>query len=302
METRELGKSGIQISAVGFGCMSLPPDPSVSLPMLRQAFEAGITFFDTADLYGQGRNEELVGHAFAGIRSEVVIATKVGNRFEPGKPGWRWDPSPAYIEQAIAASLRRLRTDYIDLYQLHGGTMDDPFDEIVDVLERLKEKGWIRAYGISSIRPNVIQRYLQGANIDSIMMQYSLLDRRPEEWFAEIRANDVSVIARGPVARGWLTGRKEVNDGDTYLEWSAADLTRAIALLHRAAPERTPGQAALAFSLHPEVVACAIPGASSPDQLSENVEAGRLSRLTDDALRELKQAFPAAQYKEHRPL
>ncbi|TDY44601.1 aryl-alcohol dehydrogenase-like predicted oxidoreductase [Alicyclobacillus sacchari] len=301
MGTRQLGKSGIQISSIGFGCMSLATDASVSVPMLHQAFETGITFFDTADLYHQGRNEELVGEAFAGMRHEVVIATKVGNRFEPGKPGWQWDPSPAYIEQAITASLRRLRTDYIDLYQLHGGTMDDPFDDIVETLDRLKQKGWIRAYGISSIRPNVIRRYLQGSQIDTVMMQYSLLDRRPEEWFPEIKEYGVSVIARGPVARGWLTGHKDVND-DTYLKWSAADLKRAIAMLREVAPERTPGQAALAFALSPEVIACAIPGASTPQQLAENAEASKRPGLTEDALVQLKQAFPAALYQEHRPL
>ncbi|WP_367306629.1 aldo/keto reductase [Alicyclobacillus acidocaldarius] len=301
MRTAVLGRSGIAISEVGLGCMTLPTDRAEAVRIIREAVDLGITFFDTADLYGQGLNEEIVGEALAPVRQRVVIATKVGNRFEPGKPGWTWDPSPAYIERAIEASLRRLRTDYIDLYQLHGGTMDDPFDEIVALMDRFVEKGVIRAYGISSIRPNVIRRYLNGSNIATIMMQYSLLDRRPEEWFPEIEAKGVGVIARGPVASGWLTGKKAPKPDDQYLGYGAADLARAPEILREVAPDRTPAQTAIQFSVAPRAVCCAIPGASRMEQLRENAEAGALPPLTDAQMARLREAYPAKVYTEHRP-
>ncbi|WP_206830229.1 aldo/keto reductase [Alicyclobacillus fructus] len=301
MRTSRLGRSGIAISEVGLGCMTLPTDRSEAIRIIREAVDFGITLFDTADLYGQGLNEEIVGEALAPVRQRVVIATKVGNRFEPGKPGWTWDPSPAYIERAIEASLRRLRTDYIDLYQLHGGTMDDPFDDLVDLMERFVEKGVIRAYGISSIRPNVIRRYLNGSNIATVMMRYSLLDRRPEEWFPEIEAKGVGVISRGPVANGWLTGSKVPTPDDAYLGYGAADLARAPQLLKEVAPDRTPAQAAIQFSLAPSAVCCAIPGASRMEQLRENAQAGKLAPLSTAQLERLREAYPAKVYTEHRP-
>src|SRR5699024_5881967 len=108
---------------------------------------------------------------------------------------WFWDPRKQYIEEAVHASLKRLQTDYIDLYLLHGGTIDDPIDETIEAFENLKEKGLIRAYGISSIRPNVIRSYLKHSSIDAIMMQYSILDRRPEMLLDDIHQQQVSVLA-----------------------------------------------------------------------------------------------------------
>src|SRR5690606_13042544 len=126
---------------------------------------------------------------------EIILATKVGNRFEEGKKGWSWDPSKKYIKSAVKDSLRRLQTDYIDLYQLHGGTIDDPIDETIEAFEELKQEGIIRYYGISSIRPNVIREYVQKSNIVSVMMQHSLLDRRPEESVLELLAeNNIDYI------------------------------------------------------------------------------------------------------------
>ncbi|MGV2686963.1 aldo/keto reductase, partial [Clostridium perfringens] len=128
---------------------------------------------------------------------DVIIATKVGNRRVPGKDGLVWDPSKDYIKSAVKDSLRRLGTDYIDLYQLHGGTLDDPLDETIEAFEELKREGWIRYYGISSIRPNVIREYVAKSNIVSVMSQYSILDRRPEEAVLDLLAeNGISAIAR----------------------------------------------------------------------------------------------------------
>ncbi len=181
MNYQELGRSLLKISEIGFGCMSLGNDHAQNARLLHQAVEMGINFFDTADLYQKGFNEETVGKAFAGMRDRVIITTKVGNRWRADGSGFDWDPRPEYILQSVEGSLRRLQTDYIDLYQLHGGTIDDPIDDIINVFELLKKQGKIRHYGISSIRPNVIREYVKRSHIVSVMMQYSLLDRRPEE-------------------------------------------------------------------------------------------------------------------------
>ncbi|MFB5191676.1 aldo/keto reductase [Alicyclobacillus fastidiosus] len=304
MQRRPLGHSDIHVSEIGFGCMSIGTDQQTASALLHFAFDQGVRFFDTADLYDQGRNEEIIGKAFAKLRHEVVLATKVGNRFETGKPGWTWDPSPRYIRQAVENSLRRLQTDYIDLYQLHGGTMEDPFDGIVELMERLREEGKIRAYGISSIRPNVILRYLAGSNIDSVMMQYSLLDRRPEEWFPTLAEHGVSVIARGPVARGLLSNlEKPFGDEERYVDRNKQEVESARGAIRALVnPSRTAGQTSLRYTLHPSVVASAIPGASGMLQLSENVDTANVAPLTPEETGWLQQAVRQNSYAEHRPL
>jgi aryl-alcohol dehydrogenase-like predicted oxidoreductase len=163
--------------------------------------DLGINYFDTADIYDQGENEITVGRALRDSRSKLFIATKVGNQPRPDGTGWDWNPHKEHILGAAEASLKRLQTDYIDLYQLHGGTLDDPIDETIEAFELLKEQGKIRAYGISSIRPNVIREYVARSNMVSVMMQYSLLDRRPEESCLELlREIGIGVLVRGAVA------------------------------------------------------------------------------------------------------
>ena len=182
MEYVLLGKSEISVSQIGFGCMSLQlNDPRHDIKLIEEACDGGINFFDTADLYNLGQNERLLGRAAGQIgRERMIIASKVGNQWSPDG-SWTWNPEPAYIAKAIEHSLKRLKTDYIDLYQLHGGTIEDPIDDIISTFENLKNVGKIRSYGISSIRPNVIRKWASSSKMDSIMMQYSLLDTRPEE-------------------------------------------------------------------------------------------------------------------------
>ena len=158
MEYRQLGNSSLRISAVAFGCMSLPKEEKEAGHLLHEALDRGINFFDTADLYDKGENEVLVGKALSAKRGEVILATKVGNAWREDGSGWDWNPQKDYIIKAVEGSLRRLRTDYIDLYQLHGGTMEDPIDDTIEAFEQLKREGKIRYYGISSVRPNVIRQ------------------------------------------------------------------------------------------------------------------------------------------------
>ena len=198
MEYCILGKSALNISRLGFGCMSLDPADPEAENILHMALDAGINYFDTADLYNKGQNEIMLGRAFRNKRKELILATKVGNQWRSDGSGWDWNPSKKYILSSVDQSLERLQTDYIDLYQLHGGTIEDPIDDVIEAFELLKSAGKIRYYGISSIRPNVIRQYIKRSSIISVMMQYSLLDRRPEEeMFSLLKDNQIGVLARG---------------------------------------------------------------------------------------------------------
>ena len=277
MKRNRLGQSPLLVSEIGFGCMSLnPAESAAGIQLIHEAMDRGVNFFDTADLYHQGGNEELLGEALQGRRADAVIATKVGNRFEPGKAGWHWGPTKAYIMTSVNESLRRLRTEYIDLYQLHGGTLDDPVDEIIEAFEELQRQGVIRAYGISSIRPNVIREYVARSRIQSVMTQYSLLDRRPEETVLPLlEDHGVSAIVRGPIAQGLLSERAsaKVRD-DGYLSYSRADILRIVEQLQAIVTGgQSLSQAAIRYVLSHRAVATAVPGASSLQQLIANIGA-----------------------------
>lgn len=301
LKRNRLGNSDLVVSEIGFGCMSLPlEDEQAADAIVHKALERGVTFFDTADLYGQGRNEAFVGRTLKPMRHQVVLATKVGNRWTPGQSSWTWDASKAYILQAVEDSLRRLQTDYIDLYQLHGGTIEDPIDDVIEAFESLVQSGKVRAYGISSIRPNVIREYVQKSKIASVMMQYSLLDNRPEETILDLlQKHNVSVIARGPVAGGRLSDKERIAS-DPYLDHSAETVTRAWEALSNLREGVRASQLAIRFSLSHPAVATAIPGASRESQLVENAGAALLSPLTSDERAQLAQQIPKIMYSLHR--
>jgi aryl-alcohol dehydrogenase-like predicted oxidoreductase len=208
MQYKTLKRSGLKISEVSFGCMSLQANSSDNESIISKAIDEGITLFDTADIYDKGNNEKLLGNAIKGKRNEVLLSTKVGNQLRADGNGWDWNPGKDYILKAIDESLTRLQTDHIDLYLLHGGTVEDPIDEVIEAFERLIESGKIRAYGISSIRPNVIRDYVAKSNIAAVMTQYSYLDRRPEEATLNLlHENEIGVLARGTLASGLLVDK-----------------------------------------------------------------------------------------------
>ena len=228
---KKILKSGIALSELGLGCMSLGTDLKKAEQIIDCAVENGITYFDTADMYDKGINESVVGKALLKYqqRDDIVIGTKVGNRLT--KDGsTKWDPSKSYIKVAVKGSLKRLGIDHIDLYQLHGGTIDDPLDETISAFDELKQEGIIRAYGISSIRPNVIDYYLT--------------------------SNSVNVLDN------------KFKDG--IFDYSHDELGETIASIK----EIESNLSALTFSYltSHDVLGSIIVGASSVDQLKENIE------------------------------
>ncbi|RUS47490.1 aldo/keto reductase [Cohnella sp. AR92] len=300
MKKNRLGKSELLVSEIGLGCMSLGTEEGKAAAIIHEALERGVTLLDTADLYDAGLNEELVGKAIKGRRGDVVLATKVGNRRIPGQDGWAWDPSKEYILSAVKDSLRRLGTDYIDLYQLHGGTIDDPIGETIEAFEQLKREGVIREYGISSIRPNVIREYVSRSSIVSVMNPYSIVDRRAEEAVLPLlEERGIGVIARGPLASGALAANRTPVRGVLDYELSELEELRK-QLTQLETDGRSLTQLALRYSLAHPAVAAIIPGASSREQLLQNLSAAEVRELTPEELRTIRGVSKANQYALHR--
>ncbi|GAK58532.1 aldo/keto reductase [Candidatus Vecturithrix granuli] len=298
MNMRKLGKSELMVSGVSFGCMSLADDQNAATALLNEAADRGVMLFDTADLYQHGYNEEMVGKALQDRRQQVYIATKAGNQWRADGSGWDWNPSKAYIFQAVEESLRRLRTDYIDLYQLHGGTLDDPFEETIEAFEQLQQAGKIRYYGISSIRPNVIREYVARSQVVSVMLQYSLLDRRPEECCLDLlRRNSIGVLARGPVANGLLVNKPAI----AYLGHSQEAVTAAAqAIASLSGEQRTPAQTALKFVIQQPAVTTVMVGIHTKQQLDDCLGVLDAPDLSPDEISALQAAVPALRYEMHR--
>ncbi|MGD6795335.1 aldo/keto reductase [Metabacillus indicus] len=300
MKKRQLGTSDLMVSEVGLGCMSLGTDKEQAESIIDAALHDGINYFDTADLYDFGLNEEFVGAALKKKRKEIILATKAGNRWNEAKDGWTWDASKAYIKEAVKHSLKRLKTDYIDLYQLHGGTIEDNIDETIEAFEDLKKEGLIRYYGISSIRPNVIKQYLEKSSIVSVMMQYSLLDRRPEEWFSLLNDHGVSVIGRGPMAKGLLTDNWETKLNEKgYLSYSEEELRR---LLPQIAAESglSMTETAIQYCLKQQTVGTIVPGASKIEQVQANCRAAEARPLSGEEFVALQALTKFDKYEGHR--
>jgi aryl-alcohol dehydrogenase-like predicted oxidoreductase len=302
MKRNRLGTSELLVGEIGLGCMSLGTELKPAVELIHEALDLGVNLLDTADLYDSGRNEEIVGQAIKGRRDQVILATKVGNRRIPGKEGWSWDPSKAYIKQAVHESLKRLQTDYIDLYQLHGGTLDDPIAETIEAFEELKKEGLIRYYGISSIRPNVIREYVEKSSIVSVMNQYSVVDRRAEEEVLPLlEQKEISVIARGPVASGVLAESGTAKADKGYLDYTPEQLhhiRQGLAAL--VTDDRSMAQTAIRYALAHPAVAAVVPGASSRTQLLHNMAAASSTPLTTAEIQVIREQSPANRYTQHR--
>jgi len=298
MDYRILGKSDLQISEISFGCMSLGTDHIENSQLLHEAVANGINYFDTADIYQKGFNEITVGRAFKDRRDKVIIATKVGNVWKADGGGLDWKPSKAHILKSIDESLQRLQTDYIDLYQLHGGTINDPIDDTIEAFETLKQLGKIRHYGISSIRPNVIREYVKRSNIVSVMMQYSLLDRRPEEACLELlHEHDIGVLVRGSLGGGLLANKPP----KSYLNYSEKEVAEAVRVVKLVANnKRLTSDVALRFVLDHLAVTSVVVGMRTMNQLNDSLETLKNQPLSAVEYRQLQNAIQINTYADHR--
>ncbi|WP_285347669.1 aldo/keto reductase [Staphylococcus epidermidis] len=294
-------KSGIEISELGLGCMSLGTDYKKAQPIIESAIDNGITYFDTADIYDQGVNEEIVGKALKKYqnRDDIVIGTKVGNRLTDDGH-MTWDPSKKHIKESVKGSLKRLGLNHLDLYQLHGGTIDDPLDETISAFDELKQEGYIRAYGISSIRPNVIDYYLKNSQIETLMSQFNLIDNRPESLINDVHDKQVKILARGPVFKGLLTSKSvDVIDEkfkNGVLDYTQDELGSTIASIKELESNLT----ALSFKYLTsyDAMGSIIVGASSVEQLEENVR-NYYKEISLDQIKSARNRVKDIEYTQH---
>ncbi|MBC7908254.1 MAG: aldo/keto reductase [Rhodospirillaceae bacterium] len=309
MEQRHLGKSGLTVSALGLGCMGMsefygPTDDAQSLETLARALDLGVTHFDTADTYGLGHNESLLGRFMAGQRERVVVATKFGIVRATGQYERRIDTSPAYVQQACEASLKRLGVETIDLYYAHRLNADIPVEDTVGAMADLVRQGKVRALGLSEVSAGTLRRAHGVHPIAAIQSEYSLWTREPEAGILPAcRELGVSFVAYSPLGRGMLTGAisktDDLADNDFRRKsprFQGDNMTANLALVDRvkalaAAKGCTPGQVALAWLLAQGTDILPIPGTKRISNLEANVAAAVITLSAEESAR-LDTALP----------
>jgi aryl-alcohol dehydrogenase-like predicted oxidoreductase len=306
MEQRTLGSGGLQVSAIGLGCMGISqsfgpsPDRATMVDFLRQAVDHGVTLFDTAEVYGPYDNEEVVGEALAPRRDEVVIATKFG--FSLDQSNRELDSRPEHIREALDGSLRRLRTDFVDLLYQHRVDPEVPIEDVAGTVKELIEEGKVRHFGLSEAGVENIRRAHAVQPVTALQSEYSLFWREPEDAIlATLDELGIGFVPFSPLGRGFLTGTvdatTEFSEGDirSHLPRFTVEAREAnLALVERvrAVAERkgaTPGQIALAWLLAQRPSIVPIPGTRRLSRLDENLGSAELE-LTADDLAELDEA------------
>ena len=323
MKKRKLGKSGLEVSAIGLGCMGMsfgygpPKDKQEMISLLRAAVERGVTFFDTAEVYGPFTNEELVGEGLAPFREQVVIATKFGFKLDP-KSGRSIgvDSRPEHIKEVAEASLKRLRTDVIDLFYQHRVDPEVPIEDVAGAVKELIEQGKVKHFGLSEAGVQTIRRAHAVQPVTALQNEYSLWWRRPEEEVLPVLEElGIGFVPFSPLGRGFLTGK--MNENTTFdssdlrntlprFTPEARKANRALVdLLGEIAKRKnaTPAQIALAWLLEQKPWIVPIPGTTKLKRLEENVGAVEIE-LTRDDLREIESAasqieVQGARYPEH---
>ena len=324
MKTRALGKDSLAVSALGLGCMGMSwsytplPDRKEMIRLLRAAVERGVTFFDTAEVYGPYANEELLGEALLPYRGQVVIATKFAYELKPdGSPGWlRLNTRPEHIRRAAEGSLKRLRVDAIDLYYQHRVDPEVPIEDVAGAVRDLIREGKVKHFGLSEASAGTIRRAHAVQPVTAVQSEYSLWYREPEKAvLPTLEELGVGFVPFSPLGKGFLTGKIDATttfDSSDFrntvprfapearkANQALVDLLQAIAARRNA----TPAQAALAWLLAQRPWIVPIPGTTKLHRLEENLGAADVE-LTQDDLREIESAaskitIQGARYPEH---
>jgi aryl-alcohol dehydrogenase-like predicted oxidoreductase len=323
MQKRKLGKSNLEVSALGLGCMGLsfgfgpPVEKNEGIALIRAAVERGVTFFDTAEVYGPFTNEELVGEALEPFRERVVIATKFGFKLDP-KTGKQdgLDSRPAHIKEVAEASLKRLRANIIDLFYQHRVDPDVPIEDVAGAVKDLIREGKVKHFGLSEAGVQTIRRAHAVQPVAALQSEYSLFWREPEkEVIPTLEELGIGFVPFSPLGKGFLTGK--INENTTFdsgdfrnivprFTPEARKANQALVDLLRKIAERkkgTPAQIALAWLLAQKPWIVPIPGTTKLARLEENIGAVEI-QLTADDLREIDSAaskitIQGARYPEH---
>ncbi len=305
MQKRKLGTRGLEVSALGLGCMGmsqsygLPPDKQAMISLIRRAVERGVTFFDTAQVYGPFANEELVGEALAPVRAQVVIATKFGFDFDANGKQRGLNSRPEYIRQMTEGSLARLGVEAIDLYYQHRVDPNVPIEDVAGTVKDLIREGKVKHFGLSEAGVRTIRRAHAVQPVTALQSEYSLWWREPEaEILPTLEALGIGFVPFSPLGKGFLTGKIDETttfDGsdfrNTVPRFAAENRKANQALVHlvtrvAARKHATPAQVALAWLLAQKSWIVPIPGTTKPPRLEENL-GGATVELTADDLREI---------------
>ena len=309
MQLRNIGHSTLKVSALGLGCMGMsefygPQREEESIATIHRALDLGVNFLDTADAYGRGDNEKLVGRAIKGRRDQVVLATKFGNMRDEEGRFLGINGRPEYVRQACEASLRRLQREMIDLYYQHRVDRTVPIEETVGAMSRLVEEGKVRFLGLSEAAPSTIRRAHSTHPISALQTEYSLWSRDPEEQILPLcKELGITFVAYRPLGRGFLTGRFERPEDLAPDDWrrnsprfQGENFARNLELVRRveqiaAKKGAKPSQLTLAWVLEQGEGIVPIPGTASRTHLEENLAALELL-LTSPDLAQLNEAAP----------
>jgi len=319
MQKRKLGKSGLEVSAIGLGCMGMsfgygpPKDKQEMISVIRGAFERGVTFFDTAEVYGPYINEELVGEAVAPFRYQVVVATKFGFNIDPNtRENKGLNSRPEHIREVVEGSLRRLNTNVIDLLYQHRVDPEVPIEDVAGTVKELVQQGKVRHFGLSEAGVNVIRRAHAVQPVTALQNEYSLWWREPEaEIIPAIEELGIGLVPYSPLGKGYLTGKIDENtdfDKNDFRNTvprfapEARKANRALVELLTSVAQRrnaTPAQIALAWLLAQKPWLAPIPGTTKLERVGENVGAASIE-LTGTDLHEITRAASHIKIQGHR--